>query len=93
MGKVNPKFIGLSQYKAPFTQELAGRSFHLVMDDGSELMLKFIDGENVEIAEKGQPFVWESYECMKGDECTYFVHVQPTAGNGLINKSWILDLE
>ena len=93
MGKVNPKFIGLSQYKAAFCQELSGKHFHLVMDDGSELSLNFLDGENVQIAEKGQPYVWESYECMKGDDCTYFVHVQPVSGKGLINKSWILDLE
>ena len=93
MGKVNPKFIGLSQYEAAFCQELGGQHFHLVMDDGSELSLNFLDGENVQIAEKGQPYVWESYECMKGDDCTYFVHAQPVSGKGLINKSWILDLE
>ena len=34
MGKVNPKFIGLSQYKAPFCYELAGKHFHIIMDDG-----------------------------------------------------------
>ena len=93
MGKVNPAFIGLSQYKAPFCRDLAGKHFHLVMDDGSELSLNFLDGENVQIAEKGGPYIWETYECMKGDETTYLVHVQPAAGNGLINKSWILDTE
>ena len=91
MGKVNPKFIGLSQYKAAFCQELSGKHFHLVMDDGSELSLNFLDGENVQIAEKGQPYIWESYECMKGDDCTYFVHVQPVSGKGLINHTWVLD--
>lgn len=93
MGKVNPNFIGLSQYKAPFCYELGGKHFHLVMDDGSELSLNFLDGESVQIAEKGQPYVFETYECMKGDDTTYFVHVQPVAGKGLINKSWILDTE
>lgn len=93
MGKVDPRFIGLSQYKAAFCHELGGKHFHLVMDDGSELSLNFLDGENVQIAEKGQPYVWETYECMKGDDTTYFVHVQPGSGKGLINKSWILDTE
>ena len=41
MGKVNPNFIGLSQYKAPFSHELGGKHFHLVMDDGSEIV--FLD--------------------------------------------------
>lgn len=93
MGKVNPKFIGLSQYKAPFCYELAGKHFHIIMDDGREFSLHFLDGETLQYAEKGQPYIWDSYECMKGDDTTYFVHVQPAAGKGLINYSWIIDTD
>ena len=85
-------FIGLSQYRIPFCYELAGRHFHLVMDDGEELSLNFLDGENVQVAKKGQPYIWESYECLKGDADTYLVHIQPSAGGGLINESYVLDL-
>ena len=93
MGKVNPKFIGLSQYKAPFSFDLGGKHFHLIMDDGSDVSMNFIDGETVQIAEKGQPYIFETYECMKGDDTTYLVHVMTTEGKGKINKSWILDTE
>ena len=93
MGAINRKFIGLSQYRAPLCYELAGRHFHIVMDGGKEYSLHFLDGENVQIAEKGQSYVWESYECLKGDETTYFVHIMPTAGGGRINHTWVLDTE
>ena len=55
MGKVNPKYIGLSQYKAAFCHELGGKHFHLVLDDGDELSLNFLDGENLQWTEnKGE---------------------------------------
>ncbi|MGX8685029.1 MAG: MoaF N-terminal domain-containing protein, partial [Lachnospiraceae bacterium] len=84
-------FIGLSQYRIALNYELAGRHFHLVMDSGAEISLNFVDGENVQIAEKGQPYVWESYECLKGDTTTFLVHIQPVAGKGLINRTFVLD--
>ncbi len=93
MGPTNQKFIGLSQYRAPLCYELAGRHFHVVMDGGREVSLHFLDGENVQIAEKGQSYVWESYECLKGDETTFFVHIAPAAGKGLVNHTWVLDTE
>jgi hypothetical protein len=85
------KFVGLSQYKVAYNHELAGRHFHLVMDSGEDISLYFMDGENVQIAERGQPYVFETYNCLKGDDTTYLVHVQPAAGKGLINKGFILD--
>ena len=55
--------------------ELAGKTFHLILDDGRDWLVNFLDGENLLIAEKGKTFVWESYECLKGDETTYVVRV------------------
>ena len=85
------QFIGLSQYKVAFNYELAGKHFHLIMDDGEDISLNFLDGETVQIAEKGSQYVFESYECLKGDDTTYLVHIQPVSGKGLINKSFVLD--
>ena len=93
MAEEKRKFIGLSQYKAPFSYELAGKHFHLIMDDGSEYSYYFVDGETVQYAKKGEAYIFENYECLKGDDTTYFVHIQPSAGKGLINCSLILDTE
>ncbi len=85
------KFIGLSQFKAPFTYELSGKHFRLIMDNGEEYSLLFTDGENVQIAKKGEAYRFETYEALKGDDTTYLVHIQPTDGKGLINYSLVLD--
>jgi len=87
----NPKFHGLSQYRGAFNYELSGRSFHLFMDDGDEYLLHFLDGENLQWGKKGEAPVWDSYEALKGDENTYFVHIMPTSGGGKVNYSFILD--
>jgi hypothetical protein len=51
----------------------------------------FLDGESLQYAKKGEAYIWDSYECMKGDDTTYFVHVQPIQYGGKVNYSWILD--
>lgn len=90
MAKTNPRFFGLSQYRAPFNYELSGRHFHFVLDDGREYSMYFLDGENLQWAAKGQPYQWESYECLKGDETTFFVHFAPAAQQ-MIHYSFIID--
>ena len=87
-----PKYKPLEQFRAPYNFELAGKSFHLVMDDGSELSLVFLDGENLQWAERGKPYVWDTYECLKADDTTYFVHTMPAKDGGKINYCLILDL-
>jgi len=73
------KFKSLAQFRAPLNFELAGKHFHLVMDNGSELSLIFSDGENLQWAEKGKTYSGENYECLKADDTTYFVLVAPNA--------------
>lgn len=92
MGKTNEKFIGLSQFRVAFNYELSGKHFHIFLDDGKEYSLHFLDGENLQYGEKGEALIWESYECMKGDDTTYFVHIQPSKFKGKVNHSWIIDL-
>ena len=92
MGKANPKFKSLSQYKAPFNYELSGKHFHIFLDNGSEYSLHFLDGENLQYAKTGEAYIWDSYECLKGDDTTYFVHVKPHQFEGKVNHSWIIDL-
>ena len=90
MGKINPKFHGLSQFQAPLNFELAGKHFHFVMDDGREYSFNFLDGEVVQWAGKGEPYIWDTYECLKADETTFFVHIQPNS-NRSVRYAWIID--
>jgi len=87
----NREFTGLSQYRVAPSFELSGRHFRLVMDDGAEYSLNFLDGENVQTACKDGPYVWSQYECLKGDATTYLVHIIPAKGDETVNRTFILD--
>lgn len=92
MARANPKFSWLGQYKIACNYELSGRFFHAVMDDGKEYALNFLDGENLQWAQMGEPFIWDAYSCLKGDDTTYLVHIRPRQYGGKINHAWIIDL-
>ncbi len=91
MGKINRKFFGLSQYKAPFNYELAGRHFRLLMDDGRVFSLNFPDGKTLEWAEEGGSYQCDSFQCLKGDDTTYLVHVRLSGCDGRFTYNWVLD--
>jgi hypothetical protein len=92
MSTINRKFYGLSQYRSPFNYELTGKHFHFVMDNGKEYSINFLDGEMLDWAKKGEAYQWDNYECMKGNDTTYLVHIQPQAFGGTVSYSWIIDL-
>ena len=93
MGKVNRKFPGLSQYKAPFCYELAGKSFRLVMDDGRAYALRFLDEKRLEWAEDEHPLRVDEYQCLKGDDTTYLVNIRLPEDEGKFAYNWVLDTE
>ncbi len=93
MGKVNRKFPGLSQYKAPFCYELAGKSFRLVMDDGRVFALRFLDEKRLEWAEDDRPLRVDEYQCLKGDDTTYLVNIRLPEDEGKFAYNWVLDTE
>lgn len=88
-----PSFEGLSQWLGAFCYELAGKAFHLVMDNGYEYLLRFTDGTTLMWAEKGKDFVSEHYECVKGEETVYFVNVEMSHTDLRTGISLILDTE
>ena len=93
MGKVNRKFPGLSQYKAPYCYETAGKEYRLVMDNGTVFELCFQDEKRLQWSENGsQPRV-DEYYCLKGDDTTYLVTVRMPEENGRFAYNWVLDTE
>ena len=86
-------FESNAKYVSKFNHELAGRTFHLVMDNGREYVASFISGEIVLWAEQGDPFRWEKYQCLKSDDTTYLV-VMELYGQPLRTcRTLVLDLE
>jgi putative NADH-flavin reductase len=87
--KKKPFFQGNSQYRQPFNHELAGKRYRFVMDMGKDIDVNFISGHYLEWAEGDDIPRRYYYECIKGDETTYFVNfelhgIKPRTVNGLI---------
>jgi hypothetical protein len=64
----------LEQYREPLCYGLAGKSYQLVLDNGATYALQFLSGEMLAWGERGQAMRWDTYECLKLDEETYFVN-------------------
>ena len=88
-----PKHDPLLQFRSPYNYELAGKNSHIVLDDGNEIFVNFLDGENLQWTENKGEITWKSYECLKAEADLYFVHIimDPTKGKE-IHNSLILDL-
>ena len=88
-----PKFDPLLQFRAPYNYELAGKNYHIVMDDGNDYSVCFLDGENLQWSENGGEYIHRRYECLKADANLYFVHIIVSAETGKeVHHSMILDL-
>ena len=88
-----PKHDPLLQFRSPYNYELAGKNYHIVLDDGNEIFVNFLDGENLQWTENKGEITWKSYECLKAEADLYFVHIimDPTKGKE-VHNSLILDL-
>ncbi|MDR1531622.1 MAG: NAD(P)H-binding protein [Clostridiales bacterium] len=94
-----PKFEGMSQYRAPFNYELAGREFKLVMNLEEDFYVRFATGHTLEWMERrlrtefGASASRQYYECAKADELTYFVNFELADVKPRTNITLVIDLE
>lgn len=86
-------FKSMAKYVTQFDFDLAGQTFNLVMDDGHEYVANFVSGEIVLWAERGEPFRWEKYDCLKSDETTFFVRMELFGVTPRTCRVLVLDLE
>ena len=83
----------VSQYRAPLVYELAGKSFHLILDNGEEGALIFHTGRLLTWSLVGGESWTERYECNKIDEDTYLVVFEITNSKPRTGITFILDME
>jgi hypothetical protein len=88
-----PVFQGNSQYCQPFNYEVAGRKFRLIMDKSGDFFVNFLTGHILEWGEFGKIPKQYYYECLKGDEMTYFINWELDIAEPRICLSLILDME
>ncbi len=87
------QFEGMSQFRPPLCYELVGRKFDLVMDDGYDYTLEFLDREKLSWTKVGYESYTLKYDCLKGDEDTYFVNLEKLKDANHTVYTYILDLE
>ena len=79
------------QFMPPKNFELAGESFKLLMDDGYDCVLNFIDGETLEWGRVGGELFRENYLCLKGDDTTYLVSFEAAETTLRTSHLYIID--
>ncbi|MDR0469474.1 MAG: molybdenum cofactor biosynthesis F family protein [Peptococcaceae bacterium] len=83
----------INQYTPPRCFELAGEKFELIMDDGYDYFLSFIDGSALEWNWAGDEPKQADYICLKGDDTTYLVSFELKGASPRINHTFVLDRE
>ena len=86
-------FEGNSKYRGAPVTELAGRAFDLVLDNGMEGCLVFNTGKTLTWNPIGKSGRTEYYDCLKVDEDTYLVNVEPRNLHPRLGLALVLDLE
>ena len=81
------------KYLKKLDYDLAGSSFHLVMDNGKEILLQFLTGEIIAFSEGGAPLTWERYGGLKLDDNTWLVAFEKRGLPERTCVSVVLDLE
>ena len=87
------EFEGNSMYRGPRVTELAGKAFELVLDNGKEGTLQFLTGTTLAWTPVGGTQRSERYDCLKIDEDTYFVNIEPKNLHPRLGLVLVLDLE
>ena len=88
-----PKFDPLLQFRAPYNYELAGKNYNIIMDDGNEYAVSFLDGHSLNWSENGGAETLRKYDCLKAEDDLYFVHIIVSEEEGKeVHYSLILDL-
>lgn len=83
----------IDQYTPPLCFELAGQRFELIMDDGYDYILNFIDKKTVEWNWVGEEPKTEEYKCLKADDTTYLVSFELAGVRPRVNHTFVIDLE
>ena len=86
-------YEGMSQYRPPLCFEFVGKDLTLVMDDGFDYQLKFLDREKLMYGRIGENTAVYKYDCLKAEDDTYFVNLEMIGDAVKSVDTFILDME
>lgn len=91
---LKPKtYEGMSVYRPPLCYELAGKTFELVMDDGFDCELKFLDKKTLTFGLLDGEKKEYQYDCLKSESLTYFVNFEEPDVKPRTGRTFVLDVE
>ncbi len=70
------EFEGISQYRLPLCEELAGLSLQFSMDNGMEYEANFLSAKEVVWSAVGSPPHHDEYDCLKVDDGVFFINLE-----------------
>ena len=85
--------VSIYQYTQPLCYELAGRNIKLIMDDGYDFELRFLDKDRLEWNRVWEPAAAARYECMKADDTTYLLSYELEGIRPRVHHTFVLDYE
>lgn len=83
----------IEQYCPPLCFELTGQRYELVMDDGFDFILNFVDEKTVEWNSDGDAVRTAPYKCLKADDTTYLVSYELQDVTPRVNHTFVIDTE
>ena len=86
-------YEGMSQYRPPLCFELVGKDLTLIMDNGFDYQLKFLDREKLIFGQVGGDSDVYKYDCLKAEDDTYFVNLSMTGDAVKSVNTFIIDME
>ena len=87
------EYEGMSQFRPPLCFELVGKRLELVMDDGYEYELNFLDRKTLSYGLLDGEKKEYAYDCLKPEDVTYFVNFEVTGAIPRTGASFVLDME
>ncbi|MDR0839373.1 MAG: MoaF N-terminal domain-containing protein, partial [Oscillospiraceae bacterium] len=89
------KFGGgsIDQYTPPLCFELVGERLELIMDNGYDITLSFLDKNKLEWSYAGETPKTEEYKCLKADDTTYLVSFELADVTPRVNYAFVIDEE
>ena len=86
-------YEGMSIYRPPLCHELVGKKFTLVLDDGYDREVEFLDRETLRFGKVGEAGDVLRYDCLKPEKTTYFVNFEKPGLYPRVGHTLVLDID
>lgn len=87
------EFEGISHYRLPLCQELAGSKFVFAMDNGKDYEVEFVNGSEVVWSNSEDGYHRDKYDCLKVEDGMYFINLEVSQARRRTGLTLALDVD